>query len=116
MTNRTVPRLGAFAALLVAIEGDLATACTKVLKNAGLSVDHAAGPTAAMPKIAEIQPYVVVVPASLKTGAQTPFEDCAIAVGAEIVWLDDVDLLELTDILMKAIERAVVRAAVIDED
>ena len=116
MTNRTVPRLGAFAALLVAIEGDLASACTQILKNSGLSVDRAADPASAMAKIAEIQPYVVIVPASLKTSGPTPFEDCVIAVGAEIVWLDDIDRRELTDLLMRAIERAVVRAAVIDEE
>jgi hypothetical protein len=109
--NRTMPRIGSFAALLVGLEGDQTTACTLVLKAAGLTVVKAGHVAAALERIPVLQPYVVVLPASLKREALDSITDRAVAVGSEVVWLEPtLTRGELTVLLTNAAETAINRA------
>lgn len=111
--NRTLPRIGSFAALLVGLEGDLATACSLVLKAAGLSVVRAGHLAAALERIPVVQPYVVVLPAALRAEGEERLADRAVAVGAEVVWIaEGATRAELTTILTKAAETAINRVDV----
>jgi hypothetical protein len=64
--NVTVPRGGSLSALLVGIEGDLAMACTLVLKAAGLRVERDAHLKDACQRIPVMQPYLVVLPKAMR--------------------------------------------------
>lgn len=111
MNNRTLPRIGSFAALLVGLDGDQATACTLVLKAAGLTVVKAGHVAAALERIPVLQPYVVVLPAAMKAEALDSITDRAVAVGSEVVWLEpNVRRAELTIMLTNAAETATRRA------
>jgi len=113
--NRTIPRIGSFAALLIALEGDEATACTLVLKAAGLNVVRAAHLAAALERIPIVQPYLVVLPVAMKAEAKDSLDDRAVAVGCEVVWLEpNLTRSELNAILMKAADTAIARASAID--
>ena len=109
--NRTLPRIGSFAALLVGLDGDQATACTLVLKAAGLTVVKAGHVAAALERIPVLQPYVVVLPVALKKEAQDSINDRTVAVGSEVVWLEpNLPRGELTILLTNAAEAAIRRA------
>lgn len=109
--NRTLPRIGSFAALLVGLDGDQATACTLVLKAAGLTVVKAGHVAAALERIPVLQPYVVVLPSSMKAEANDSISDRTVAVGSEVVWLDpNLSRGELTIVLTNAAETAIRRA------
>lgn len=109
--NRTLPRIGSFAALLVGLDGDQAAACTLILKAAGLTVVRAGHIAAALERIPVLQPYVVVLPSSLKADAHDSINDRAVAVGSEVVWLDPkLTRAELTILLTNAAETAIRRA------
>lgn len=113
--NRTMPRIGSFAALLVGLDGDQATACTLVLRAAGLTVVKAGHVAAALERIPVLQPYVVVLPAKMKAEANESITDRTVAVGSEVVWLDEVvSRSELTTLLTKAAEIAINRASLAD--
>ena len=110
--NRTLPRIGSFAALLVGIDGDQATACALILEAAGLSVVKAGHVAAALERIPVLQPYVVVLPASFKAQAQDSITDRTVAVGSEVVWLEpNLKRGELTILLTNAAETAIRRAS-----
>ena len=110
--NRTLPRIGSFAALLVAIDGDQAQACTLILRAAGLTVVKAGHVAAALERIPVLQPYVVVLPASMKAEANDSISDRTVAVGSEVVWLEQhMTRSELTTVLTKAAETAINRAS-----
>jgi len=107
-----MPRLGSFAALLVGLDGDQATASALVLKAAGLTVVRAGHVAAALERIPVLQPYVVVLPVALKTEALDSISDRTVAVGSEVVWLEPaLSRGELTILLTNAAESAVRRAA-----
>lgn len=108
--NATVPRGGSLAALLVGLDGDLATACTLVLKAAGLRVERDSNVAAACQRIPVMQPYLVVLPSTLKDGSGEAIDDRAIAVGAEVVWIDPrADRETLMSTLTQAAEKAIAR-------
>lgn len=110
--NATVPRGGSLSALLVGIDGDLATVCTLVLKAAGLRVERDAQLAAACQRIPVMQPYLVVLPSTLRDTGREAIDDRAIAVGAEVVWIDPaIDRTTLTTTLTKAAEKAITRAS-----
>ena len=110
--NRTMPRLGSFAALLVGLDNDQTTACTLILKAAGLTVVKAGHVAAALERIPVLQPYVVVLPAALKAEANDSITDRTVAVGSEVVWLDQhLTRGELTILLTNAAETAIRRAS-----
>jgi hypothetical protein len=111
MSNRTMPRIGSFAALLVGLDGDQSTACTLVLKAAGLTVVKAGHVAAALERIPVLQPYVVVLPVAMKREALDSITDRAVAVGSEVVWLEPgLTRGELTILLTNAAETAIRRA------
>ena len=108
--NATVPRGGSLSALLIGLEGDLATACTLVLKAAGLRVERDAHLQAACQRIPVMQPYLVVLPKAMRDKAHEAIEDRAIAVGAEVVWIDpDTDRATLVTTLEHAAEKAIAK-------
>lgn len=110
--NRTMPRIGSFAALLVGLDTDQATGCTLILKAAGLTVVRAAHVAAALERIPVLQPYVVVLPISLKAEAHDSISDRTVAVGSEVVWLEQhLTRGELTILLTNAAETAIRRAS-----
>lgn len=110
--NATVPRGGSLSALLVGIDGDLATVCTLVLKAAGLRVERDAQLAAACQRIPVMQPYLVVLPSTLREVGREAIDDRAIAVGAEVVWIDPTaDRTTLTVTLTTAAEKAITRAS-----
>lgn len=111
--NRTMPRIGSFAALLVALDGDQSTASTLVLKAAGLTVVKAGHVAAALERIPVLQPYVVVLPAGMKGEALDSITDRTVAVGSEVVWLEPgLSRGELTILLTNAAETAIRRASI----
>lgn len=108
--NRTLPRIGSFAALLVGLDGDQATACALVLQAAGLTVVKAGHVAAALERIPILQPYVVVLPASMRAESNDSISDRTVAVGCEVVWLDPgLGRGELTVLLTNAAETAIYR-------
>lgn len=110
--NATVPRGGSLSALLVGIDGDLATACTLVLKAAGLRVERDPQLAGACQRIPVMQPYLVVLPETLREKGREAIDDRAIAVGAEVVWIDPAsDRSSLMTLLTKAAEKAITRAS-----
>lgn len=110
--NRTLPRIGSFAALLVAVEGDQAQGCTLILRAAGLTVVKAGHLAAALERIPVLQPYVVVLPASMKAEANDAINDRTVAVGSEVVWVEpNASRSELTTALTRAAEIAINRAS-----
>ena len=108
----TEPRGGSLSALLVGIDGDLATICTLVLKAAGLRVVCDAQLSAACQRIPVMQPYLVVLPSTLRETGSEAIDDRAIAVGAEVVWIDPTsDRSTLTTALTSAADKAITRAS-----
>lgn len=108
----TEPRGGSLSALLVGIDGDLATVCTLVLRAAGLRVVKDAQLSSACQLIPVMQPYLVVLPETLREKGREAIDDRAIAVGAEVVWLDlTTDRSTLTTTLTTAAEKAITRAS-----
>ena len=108
----TEPRGGSLSALLVGIDGDLATVCTLVLRAAGLRVVQDAQISSACQLIPVMQPYLVVLPDTLREKGHEAIDDRAIAVGAEVVWLDlATDRTTLTNTLTTAAEKAITRAS-----
>lgn len=110
--NITEPRGGSLSALLVGLEGDLATVCMLVLKAAGLRVVQDAQLSSACQLIPVMQPYLVVLPETLREKGHEAIDDRAIAVGAEVVRVDPAtDRTTLTDTLTHAAEKAITRAS-----
>lgn len=110
--NRTMPRIGSFAALLVGLDGDETTACTLVSKAAGLTVVKAGHLAAALERIPVLQPYVIVLPVAMKVEANDSITDRAVAVGSEVVWLEPgLSRPKLTTLLMNAADSAIARAS-----
>lgn len=108
--NRTLPRIGSFAALLVGLDPDQAAASTLVLRAAGLTVVKAGHVAAALERIPVLQPYVVVLPSAMRAEAQDSITDRAVAVGSEVVWLDaNIGRSEMTVLLTNAAETAIRR-------
>jgi hypothetical protein len=110
--NVTEPRGGSLSALLVGLDGDLATVCTLVLRAAGLRVVQDGQLSSACQLIPVMQPYLVVLPETLRETGREAIDDRAIAVGAEVVWIDPAaDRTTLTDTLTTAAEKAITRAS-----
>lgn len=110
--NVTEPRGGSLSALLVGLDGDLATVCTLVLRAAGLRVVQDPQLSSACQLIPVMQPYLVVLPQTLHEKGREAIDDRAIAVGAEVVWIDEAtDRATLTSTLTTAAEKAITRAS-----
>jgi hypothetical protein len=110
--NKTLQRKRWRNALLVAIEDRLASRCTVVLRALDLEVVEAAGPRDGGERIVTIQPAIVVAPARKRAEWCEAIEERTLAVGAELVWIDDnVDASKLIDVLTKAATAVIERAS-----
>jgi hypothetical protein len=108
--NATVPRGNSVTALLVGIDGPLATSCTLVLRASGLRVEREALLESACQRIPVMQPYLVVLDSALAAGGRDAIDDCVVAVGAEVVWIDPGSpRTELIRTLTAAAEKAMAR-------
>jgi hypothetical protein len=73
--NVTEPRGGSLSALVVGLDGDLATVCTPVLEAAGQRVVRDAQRATACQRIPVMQPYLVVLPCTLGDKGREAIED-----------------------------------------
>src|SRR3954471_7789869 len=110
--NRTVKRSDAFAALLIAVEGEHEITCMAIIRASGMNVTRVVHVAGALERIPVLQPKLIVIPASKKSEAKESLEDRAVATGADVVWIEpNTTREELKALLTNAIHTVVSRAA-----
>lgn len=89
MKRETIQRVASPTAMLVGLAEDVASFCTDTLSEDGIRVLRVSHLAAAAERIPVVMPQIVIVPENLGTEATEMLSDRCVAVGAELIEVEE---------------------------